>query len=244
MPKLIDLTGKKFGKLTVVKRDKDIIISNKPCVRWLCKCDCGSEVVVLGASLKSGNTKSCGCLYRSEENRLEKSKRFRTKNTYDLSGEYGIGYTTKGEKFYFDLEDYDLIKDYHWFSDKDGYIKSDDKLNKQRNLLMHRLVMNCPSNMIIDHIKHNIKDNRKSELRIVTHSENNKNQCMKLNNTSGVTGVSFDKNTNKWNAYITVNYKRINVGYYKSFEDALRARKEAEEKYFGEYSYDNSMKGV
>lgn len=165
----------------------------------------------------------------------------RTQNTYDLSGEYGVGYTSKGEEFYFDLEDYELIKQYHWFSDKDGYIKSDDKLGKQRNLLMHRLVMNCPEDMIVDHIKHNRRDNRKSKLRILSYSNNNMNQCKRINNTSGVTGVSFYKNSNKWNAYITVNYKKINLGYYINFEEAVEARKRAEEKYFGEYSYDNSM---
>ena len=101
--------------------------------------------------------------------------------------------------------------------------------------------MNCPEDMIVDHIKHNRRDNRKSKLRILSYSNNNMNQCKRINNTSGVTGVSFYKNSNKWNAYITVNYKKINLGYYINFEEAVEARKRAEEKYFGEYSYDNSM---
>ena len=45
-------------------------------------------------------------------------KKIKKYNTYDLSGEYGIGYTTKGEKFLFDLEDYEKIKDYCWCVDK------------------------------------------------------------------------------------------------------------------------------
>lgn len=60
MSKLVDLTGRKFNRLTVIKRDGS---QNKKAV-WLCKCDCGKEIRVLGVSLLSGNTKSCGCLQR------------------------------------------------------------------------------------------------------------------------------------------------------------------------------------
>ena len=59
MPKIRDLTGQTFGKLTVVSftgRDK----SGK--LTWLCKCECGNEKTVIGGSLTSGNTKSCGCI--------------------------------------------------------------------------------------------------------------------------------------------------------------------------------------
>lgn len=57
--KLIDLTGQKFGRLTVLER----VDRNKHGkVRWLCKCACGNVAVVLGESLRNGRTKSCGCL--------------------------------------------------------------------------------------------------------------------------------------------------------------------------------------
>ena len=56
---VIDLTGQKYGKLTVIKRI-DNSISNR--VSWLCKCDCGNETIVDSNALRSGNTKSCGCL--------------------------------------------------------------------------------------------------------------------------------------------------------------------------------------
>jgi hypothetical protein len=67
------------------------------------------------------------------------------------------------------------------------------------------------------------------------------NHIISSNNTSGISGVNWDKNLQKWRARITVNYKRINLGVYANFEDAKIARLKAEEKYFGEYSYDNSM---
>ena len=59
----IDLTGQRFGRLTVVERAPDQVLSNgKHIVRWTCSCDCGNETAVLGENLRYGHTKSCGCL--------------------------------------------------------------------------------------------------------------------------------------------------------------------------------------
>jgi hypothetical protein len=57
MPKLIDLSGQKFGRLTVLHR----VPNQGPEVRWACACDCGNRKELNGSHLKSGNTKSCGC---------------------------------------------------------------------------------------------------------------------------------------------------------------------------------------
>ena len=59
--KFIDLTGKKFGRLIVIKRVDNDKWRN---TRWLCKCDCEVEKIVYGRSLREGDTKSCGCLQR------------------------------------------------------------------------------------------------------------------------------------------------------------------------------------
>lgn len=65
------------------------------------------------------------------------------------------------------------------------------------------------------------------------------------NNTSGVRGVTWDKETRKWYAYISVHRKRISLGRFKDFEDAVKARKAAEDEYFRpileEVSRDNSQ---
>lgn len=58
-----DLTGKIFGRLTVVNRtDNHITASGKAYSSWLCKCECGNEIIVLGRYLRDGTTQSCGCL--------------------------------------------------------------------------------------------------------------------------------------------------------------------------------------
>ena len=60
MGKLIDLVGQRFSRLQVLKQAQSISGN----ARWLCKCDCGNEVVVYGSRLRSGATKSCGCYMR------------------------------------------------------------------------------------------------------------------------------------------------------------------------------------
>ena len=237
--KFNDLTGQKFGRLTVIERAEDYVMpSGYRASKWLCQCDCGNTTVVLGKNLtKNNGTKSCGCFVK--ENMSKIKKRY---NTYDLTGEFGIGYTSKNEEFWFDLEDYDSIKDYCWYKDKKGYIVSTDSKTR-KTILFHRIITNCPDEFMPDHIhgKETRYDNRKSNLRIVTRQQNGMNSALSENNTSGVTGVKWHGRDNIWEACITVNYKKIYLGRYNKFDDAVKARKEAEEKYFGEYSYNNSQ---
>lgn len=240
MGKFKDLTGQRFGRLTVIERAEDYVCypSGYRTPQWLCQCDCGNTAIILGKNLtKDNGTKSCGCF--AKENMSKVKKKY---NTYDLTGEFGIGYTLKGEEFYFDLEDYDLIRDYCWSINKNGYVVSIDK-DTRKTILLHRIVINCQDNLMPDHIhgKGTRYDNRKSNLRIATKQQNGMNAALSKNNTSGVTGVIWHKRDNVWQARIKVNYKYIHLGYFNSFEDAVKARKEAEEKYFGEFSYDNSQ---
>lgn len=234
--KMLDLVGQRFGRLIVVK----FAYTKNGRSYWFCNCDCGNEIVVGGSDLKCKNTQSCGCIHKEVvSNTAKLNKKY---NTYDLTGEYGIGYTSKDEEFYFDLEDYDKIKDYCWHKDKNDYVIS-HIANSKKCIKMHRLIFSH-TNDFIDHINHCVYDNRKSNLRIVTHSQNMRNHKIHINNSSGVSGVSWHKKANKWWAYINVDGKRINLGYFDKFEDAVKARKNAEEKYFGEFSYDNSQKQV
>ena len=214
-------------------------VNNRNQKLWYCECDCGNKKIATTSDLNSKRIQSCGCL-KSEM----LSKRNKKYNIYDLTGEYGIGYTSKGDKFYFDLEDYDKIKNYCWYTDKDGYLKT---IVNGQNILMHNIIMDIKealkNNIVVDHIKHKNYDNRKSKLRIITFQQNAMNHKPASDNTSGVTGVDYDKNAQKWRSRIEVNNKRIELGFYFNFEDAVQARKEAEEEYYDIYSYDNSMKG-
>lgn len=202
---------------------------------WVCLCDCGNLTCVKSNALTSENTKSCGC-HNIKVKRSQKKY-----NKYDLSGEYGIGWTSNTNKeFYFDLEDYELIKNRCWSENINGYIRCS---TNNKDIFMHRLIMGVSDpNIIVDHKRHNTYDNRKSELRVTNAHCNTMNEKIAINNTSGTTGVSWDKLSEKWHSYIWYEGKTIHLGRYSDQKDAIKARKEAEEKYFGEFSYDNSMK--
>ncbi len=98
------------------------------------------------------------------------TENWRRGNRYDLTNNsYGIGYDLRGREFFFSLEDYEKIKDMTWYvNPKHRYV-----INNRTSIRMHRLIMNAPDNYEVDHINHNRADNRRKNLRIVTHQENN-----------------------------------------------------------------------
>lgn len=103
---------------------------------------------------------------------------------------------------------------------------------------MHQVILQTDDGYIADHINTHMKtDNRKNNLRIASQMENVRNRKKQKNNTSGRTGVSLDKKNNKWVAFIGHHHKHINLGHFINFEDAVKAREEAEDKYFGEFKY-------
>ena len=95
----------------------------------------------------------------------------------------------------------------------------------------HREILNCPAELTVDHIDGNGLNNYLSNLRIVTQKENSRNCRQNINNTSGITGVSYLRDRNRWFAQIKVDYKTINLGRFKTKEEAILARKEAERQY-------------
>lgn len=121
------------------------------------------------------------------------------------------------------------------FCPRDGYIRI--RINGKLELA-HRLAWNMhyPDNPVtadeqIDHINHNRTDNRICNLRKATNTENSRNASLGSNNTSGALGVWFEKRRNKWAVEIKVDRKKIHIGQFENFEDAVAARKTAEVKY-------------
>lgn len=225
--KIKDLTGMRFGKLQVIALDHT---SDR--AYWICKCDCGNTKIVPGNELQKMHVKSCGCLMNSQNRRKH--------NVFDLNGSYGIGWTVNTNKeFYFDLEDYEKISGYTWreFCVGDyGYIVS-GILRTGKMLRMHRLILNADKNLVVDHINHNVRDNRKSNLRAVSQENNCMNKKVQSNNKSGTAGVYYDIKCNRWISQLKLNGIYAHRKRYKTKEEAVKARKEAEEKYFGEFSY-------
>lgn len=233
-----NMIGNKYNMLKVLSLDEKTT-KLKSRKYLICQCDCGKIKSIRADAI--GKIKSCGCIQRKIVSEYCKNN-YKKYNEYDMdSEEYGIGYTSKGEKFIFDKEDYNKIKKYCWHVGKNGYLCAQYD-NKQ--YLMHRIIMEeyiKSSKDVVDHIQHNKLDNRKKYLRIVSYSENNMNKFKLKNNTSGNTGISWAKEKQKWEVYIGINNKYIHLGRYDNYDDALNVRKEAEKKYFGKYSLDSSI---
>ena len=88
----------------------------------------------------------------------------------------------------------------------------------------------------IDHINGDSLDNRIENLRPATQSQNCANQTLKKNNTSGIKGVRYRKDTGKWTANVMVNRKNISLGCYENIEDAAKAYEQGSKKFFGEFA--------
>jgi len=136
-----------------------------------------------------------------------------------------------------DLDDIPKVEGKKWT--KDGripfYIRRREKIDgKYKTILLHRLIMDCVENSkLIDHKNLDTLDNRKSNLRFVSYSINNYNKGLRKTNTSGKTGVGFDKARNKWVAKLTLGEKQYSKGF-KTKQDAIEERIKMELKYFGE----------
>ena len=249
MSRVKDLTGQRFGRLVVVKRAGSKKTKSGPVyATWWCQCDCGSPLKeITSKALTSGATVSCGCYKREQSSERLKTRPYsfflqdkHKTNCYNLSGDYGIGYTSKGEEFFFDLEDYNKIKDYCWNKTKKGYIVAGilkperDKTNKSV-VSLHVLVMGEKEGYVVDHRNRKKNDCRKENLRYATHTENCRNISVAKDNTTGIIGVMRREN-NKYRSRIRVNGKLIDLGTYSNIEDAIVARLRGEKEYFGDFA--------
>lgn len=241
--KPMDLTGHKYGKLLVVGLNGyRYSTSGRKVYLWNCKCDCGNDAVVESKSLRSGNSKSCGCL--AMEHTIKMGHDNKKYNDYDLSGDYGVGYLSCGDTFMFDMEDYYKIKDFYWYK-QNGYILANAVNKRGRSVFIHRIILGLNGSnkeKQVDHINHDTYDNRKNNLRIVNNSKNQMNTRATKNNTTGCKGVYLEKQTNKYRASITKDKQVYKSKRFVNMQDAIQWRKEIEEQLFGEYSYEKSIR--
>ncbi|OZV12372.1 hypothetical protein CIW83_09765 [Tissierella sp. P1] len=219
MDRIIDLTGQKFGRLTILKKNR----RNKwGQILWLCKCDCGNTCEVISSSLRNGATKSCGCLQK-EKARINGNK-IGGKNRHYLEGKkFGkltaikeVGRGNGGNIIYecececgntIEIESRNL---------RNGATKSCGCLQREK------AEMNI-SNLF----EHNSVNEFKEGTGLCF-----LNSKLSKRNTSGVKGVSWNRNRNKWVAQIYFKGIRHYLGSFTDLEEAAQVRKEAEEKYF------------
>ena len=153
---------------------------------------------------------------------------------------------TRGYKTIVDKDDFEYLSQYKWTAQpKHGNVyafrmsKRTKPYEKRHTIFMHREILKARENFLVDHINHNTLDNRKSNLRECSHSENMRNRVLQINNKYGTPGLTYIKknkihpwrvtirNGEKWPKYI---------GSYISKDEATIAYREAQNIYHKEFA--------
>lgn len=212
MGRALDLTGLTFGRLRVLSKSE----TNKKDSHWHCLCECGNKIVVCGQNLKRNKTTSCGC-YRKETSRNNNTKHDKTNSyLYKIATHILDRCNNKNCKSY---KDYgargikcllgDTVEEVVISLEKvEGYFYKGE----------------------IDRID-NDGHYEIGNLRWATRSQNVHNRReIQANNTSGKKGVSYDKERNKWKAFMDIEGKHY-MRRFDSYYDAVEYRKSLEEYY-------------
>lgn len=206
----IEMVDQQFGRLKVKEeagRDKHGAFLYK------CECDCGNIRIVLSGNLRSGHTQSCGCLNKEIITTHGKTKSVEYCAWLDMRSRC----TDQNQKRYHDyggrgiticrewLDSFEAF--YRDMGDRPAYCHSLDRMDNEGNY-------------------------NKENCQWATRTTQQRNSRIFVTNTSGVKGIHLDKKSNKYEAYIYVNNKKITLGRFFTLEQATTARKEGEKKYW------------
>jgi hypothetical protein len=140
-----------------------------------------------------------------------------------------------------DDDDYEFLAQHKWFAKKERHVfyacRSVKDGNSYKTIRMHREILK-PNNheLVCDHINGDGLDNRKSNLRLCTLSENRINSAQRKMNNAGAKGVVKREGENRYYAFISVNKKRIHLGTFDNLEDASTAYQIAAKQHHGEFA--------
>ncbi len=213
MQKIRDLTGQRFGQLVAeYPTDKRLCSS----VVWHCGCDCGDSCDVATVNLRNGSTKSCGCLQKeTAKKQIEKNRNPKFK---DIAGQV-----------FGELTALCPILDAKRGSGMSIVWHCRCSCGKEVDVTYACLVRG--GTISCGHVRsRNTKD-----LIVDGTAPCRLSQSIRSSNTSGCTGVYRNQRDQKWVASIMFKRKKYYLGGYKAFDDAVKARRQAEEHIYGPF---------
>ncbi len=153
---------------------------------------------------------------------------------------------SKGYSTIVDDEDYERLSEFKWYCivsrGRHTTVVGYNKYSK-KSQIMSRLIMDCPKDRVVDHINHDTMDNRRSNLRICTRTQNGQNRN-KQKALSQYKGLSWNKILKKWLVRIQVNNERLYLGLFMTELGAACVYNIAARKYHGEYARLNEITGI
>lgn len=156
----------------------------------------------------------------------------RNKNRYVVDGVIAWLETNKGQRILIDSGSIEKIRDFTWCVSGNGYPMS---RTGNRVTILHRLLVGTGPSDYVDHINGNPLDNRLANLRICAKQQNEFNQKIRVDNTTGYRGVCPGKN-GKFRAYIVKNGRQYRLGLFDNPVDAAKAYDLKAKELFGEYA--------
>lgn len=149
---------------------------------------------------------------------------------------------SRGKYTIVDDEDFEWLSQWKW-----SYTESADKHPaayrqvRDKGILMHRLILNAPEGLEVDHKNMRSLDNRRSNLRLATRSQNAANRRLQSNNTTGYRGVYWDKSRGKWLVMVKHQNVQKNLGRYDDKHEAARVYNSFAVEAFGEFARLNEI---
>jgi len=146
---------------------------------------------------------------------------------------------TQGYFAIVDDEDFEWLSQYKWYALRTSRtVYATAKINR-KTVLMHRAILNAGPGEESDHADGDGLSNRRVNLRLCTRSQNQHNQRIHKDNTSGFKGVSWHKQKCKWHVQIQNNNKRIHLGYFTDPAQAAQIYNAKAKELFGEFAQSN-----